>query len=106
MQQLAEHNFSIATKIQVHEVFKAKLNKDVPKYTVLGACSPSIAYEALAIDKDFGVMMPCNVVVYEDGGKTQVTVKDPEMMKKAVCEQLHPLMDQIRLQMEAVLQSI
>ena len=75
---LKAEGFGVLTRIDVHDTLKAKLNVAFRRYTVLGACNPSLAHKALSHDLGFGVLIPCNVTVYEDdNGKAVVTAVDP-----------------------------
>ncbi|MBI5544233.1 MAG: DUF302 domain-containing protein [Deltaproteobacteria bacterium] len=75
---LKEEGFGILTEIDVQATLKKKLDLDFRRYRILGACNPPFAHQALSEEIDIGVMMPCNVVVYEgDDGKTHVTAIDP-----------------------------
>lgn len=77
-QALKEEGFGVLTEIDVKDTLKKKLNVDFRRYRILGACNPTLAYEALRQNLGVGVMMPCNVVVYEgDNGRTVVTAVDP-----------------------------
>lgn len=77
---LKVEGFGVLTRIDVHSTFKEKLNADFRKYTILGACNPPLAHRALLADADVGLLLPCNVTVQEEGGKTVVTAVNPEMM--------------------------
>ena len=74
---LKKEGFGIITEIDVKAVVKNKLNIDVDKYIILGACNPTFAHKGLEMEKDLGLLMPCNVVVYEDKGKTFVVSTRP-----------------------------
>jgi len=79
---LKGQGFGILTEIDVKKTLKAKLDKDFTKYVILGACNPPMAYKALTEEVDIGLLLPCNVTVYEDSksGKTVVSAIDPEIM--------------------------
>ncbi len=66
---LKEEGFGILAEIPVSDIFKNKMNIDFGGYIILGACLPPLALQALEIDRDLGTLLPCNVVVYENGGE-------------------------------------
>lgn len=77
-EELAKEGFGILTEIDVRKKFSEKLQKEFRDYTILGACNPPLAYQALNREIDLGTLLPCNVVVYtRDDGKTAVMVMDP-----------------------------
>lgn len=61
----------------MHEKFKEKLGIDFPRYVILGACNPPSAHKALLAEENIGLMLPCNVIVYESGGKTRIGMIKP-----------------------------
>lgn len=77
-EELKKEGFGILTEIDVKETFKKKLDVDFRNYRILGACSPSFAFEAIKAEDKIGTMLPCNVIVQElEDGKIEITAVDP-----------------------------
>jgi uncharacterized protein (DUF302 family) len=75
---LKEQGFGVLTEIDVKATMKAKLDVDFQRYVILGACNPPLAFQALSTDKNVGLMLPCNVVVYDNGdGTSTVSALNP-----------------------------
>jgi len=78
---LQEQGFGIITEIDVKKTFKKKINKNFQEYRILGACNPEIAHEALSINLDIGLLLPCNVVLWGNGNNsTTVSAINAEKM--------------------------
>jgi uncharacterized protein (DUF302 family) len=76
-QELKKEGFGILTTIDVREKFREKLGMDFPDYLILGACNPDLAHRALLEEEDIGLLLPCNVVIYDKDGKTMLDVIKP-----------------------------
>ena len=72
--------FGVLTEIDVSATLKAKLGIDTPPYVILGMCNPQLAHQSLSLEIDIGVLLPCNVVVYEHKGQTTISAQDPALM--------------------------
>jgi uncharacterized protein (DUF302 family) len=83
-EELKKEGFGVLTTIDIRETLKKKLNVDFPRYVILGACNPPFAHQALQAEEQIGLLLPCNVIVFEKDGKTTVSAFDPMTMTKLV----------------------
>ena len=81
---LKKEGFGVLMEIDVQEKMKKKLGVDMSKYIILGACNPPNAYKAILTEENIGLMLPCNVVVYEKGGKTVLSFIRPTVAMQMV----------------------
>ena len=100
---LKSEGFGVLTEIDVRDTLRAKLGVEFKRYKILGACNPPLAYRALQAEPDVGVMLPCNVIVYEDAGGTMVTAVDPMQTIAAQHAELRPIAEEVRAKLTRVL---
>lgn len=82
---LGQEGFGVITEVDIRATMKAKLGEDFRAYTILGACNPRLAFEALQLEDKVGAMLPCNVVVQDaGGGRTEVSAIDPVASMQAI----------------------
>lgn len=81
---LKAEGFGVLSEIDIKEKLKEKLGVDFRNYVILGACNPALAYETLQEEIDIGLLLPCNVIVYELDGKTVVSAVDAARMLSVV----------------------
>jgi uncharacterized protein (DUF302 family) len=101
---LAAEGFGILTEIDVAETLRAKLGVERSPYRILGACNPELAALALDAELDVGLLLPCNVIVYDDGGGTVVAALDPATMVDITANpELEPIARDARARLERAL---
>lgn len=81
---LKTEGFGVLSQIDIQAKLKEKLGVEFPRYVILGACNPAIAYQALQAEINLGLLLPCNAVVYEQGGRIHVGVVDAAKMLSVV----------------------
>lgn len=82
--ELAKEGFGVLWEIDVQKTMKEKLNKEYDDYTILGACNPSLADEALQAEEEIGLFLPCNLLVYKQGDSVFVSVVLPTKVMSVV----------------------
>jgi uncharacterized protein (DUF302 family) len=106
---LATQGFGVLTSIDVRQTFRQKLDVDFRPYVILGACNPQFALQALHTDIDIGLLLPCNVVVYEGdaAGTSVVAVMDPiAALGLTGRDDIRPLATEVRNRLETALRSL
>ena len=102
--ELKKEGFGVLTAIDVRETLKKKLDVDFKKYVILGACNPPFAYKALQIEEEVGLLLPCNVIVYEKEGKTAVSAFDPMVMMTVLGnDRMRQVADEVKQRLERVI---
>jgi len=106
---LKGEGFGVLTEIDIRGAFKEKLGVDFRPYRILGACNPPLAHRALTEEIDIGLLLPCNVVVYEgdDPGTAVVAALDPVLqLGVAGRDDLGPLADDVRARLKRVIDAL
>lgn len=105
---LKEKGFGVLTEIDIKATLKAKLDKDLPGYKVLGACHPPSAYEAIMSEAHIGLMLPCNVILRDvGGGHVEVSAVDPVASMQAVeNKSLGAVAMDVRTRLQEVIQGL
>jgi uncharacterized protein (DUF302 family) len=105
---LSDQGFGVLTTIDVKATLKKKLDVDRRPYVILGACNPNYAHQALEIEEDLGLLLPCNVVVYEgDDGKTVVAAIDAGAMMSVVGnDALEPVAESVNPLLRAAIDAV
>jgi uncharacterized protein (DUF302 family) len=102
-EELKTEGFGVLCEIDVQATLKEKLGVDGAPYTILGACNPPLAHQALEAEPDLGVLLPCNVIVYQRDGDTHISAIDAERMLSIVGnEQLAPIAADVKRRLREV----
>jgi uncharacterized protein (DUF302 family) len=105
--ELKKEGFGVLTFIDVKETLKQKIDVDFKKYAILGACNPPIAHRALQEEEEIGLLLPCNVIVYEKDDKTRVSIFDPMVMTWIMeNDNMKPIATEVQERLQRVLQAI
>ncbi len=106
-EELKKEGFGVLTTIDVKDTLKKKIDVDFKKYTILGACNPPIAHKALQTEEEIGLLLPCNVIVYEKDDKTNVSMFDPMLMTNIVDnEKMGPIAKEVKEKLQRVLAEV
>jgi uncharacterized protein (DUF302 family) len=106
-QALQNEGFGVLCEIDIKEKLKEKLGVEFHDYIILGACNPPLAYQALQHEKDLGLLLPCNVVVYNDGGQTVVAAIDAARMLSVVGNpRLEPIAAEVNERLRKVVDGV
>ncbi len=101
---LKEQGFGVLTEIDLQRTLKDKIGVDIPRQVILGACNPQFAWRALQADADVSLLLPCNVVVRETSGGSEVAAVDPRaMLGVAEAEGMRSLAEEVRERLSVAL---
>lgn len=105
---LAREGFGVLTEIDVQATFKKKLDVDRKPYVILGACNPSLAHKALEAEPSMGVLLPCNVDVFqgEDGATWVQAIRASELFKLVENPQVKPIADDVDARLQRVIAAV
>jgi uncharacterized protein (DUF302 family) len=104
---LKEEGFGVLTKIDVKATLEKKLDTNFRKYVILGACNPPLAHRALSTELEIGLLLPCNIIVYEEDGGSVVSIVDPISMLGVVeSPELEPVASEARTRLERVAKAL
>ena len=106
--ELQCEGFGVLSDIDVAAKMKEKLGKDMPRYRILGACNPALAYQAISAVEEIGLLLPCNVLVREDAaGTVHVSFMDPASVLSLVDDPgVEPLAADVKAKLERVLAAL
>ena len=104
---LQDEGFGILTEADIQAAFREKLGLTFRPYKILGACNPSLAHRALTSELEIGALLPCNVVLYEDGGRVVVSAMDPSAVLSLVSNaEIEGIADEARGRLERALRKV
>lgn len=104
VEALKAEGFGVLTEIDVKATMKKKLDVDVQPYVILGACNPKLTYQGLQAEPELGLLLPCNVIVYDSGdGSSRVSIVDPlQMLGVVENPALQPVADEANSRLRRV----
>lgn len=106
-EELKREGFGVLTTIDVKDTLKKKINVDFKNYTILGACNPPLAHKALQVEEELGLLLPCNVIVFEKDGKSTVSIFDPMVMTQIIENpEMNSVAEQVKEKLMRVLEAV
>jgi uncharacterized protein (DUF302 family) len=103
--ELKAEGFGVLCEIDVQATMRDKLGVERDPYLILGACNPPLAHQALEAEPELGVLLPCNVVIYQDQGKTRIAAINPDRMLSIVDnDKLAPVAADVKARLGAVVE--
>lgn len=106
-EELKKEGFGVLTEIDVKATMKKKLDVDHPNYKILGACNPPLAYKALTAEAELGLLLPCNIIVYEKNDDTFVSAIDAKAMFQIVNRKdVEPIADEVNKKLKIAIDNV
>lgn len=108
-EELAKEGFGVLSEIDIAGALRKKLDIDFRPYVILGACNPPLAHQALQAERDIGLLLPCNVIVYEadEEGTSVVAAMDPvEALSLTDNAAIRPLAEEVKERLRRVLAAV
>ena len=106
-EELKKEGFGVLTTIDVKDTLKKKIDVDYKRYTILGACNPKLAHGALQVEEELGLLLPCNVVVYEKNDKSVISIFDPIVMTAVVDNpDMKPVAEEVKSKLKRVIEAV
>ena len=107
---LSDQGFGVLTEIDMKATLKAKLGEDMEDYLILGACNPPLAHRAVNVDRQIGLLLPCNVIVRADPADNTAVIVDainPQVMSQLVDQPgMHEVADDVTTKLQAAIASL
>ena len=103
---LADRGFGILHEIDLTATLKNKIDKDIERVLILGACNPGFAGKAFDVSKDVALMIPCNVVIRESGGGCVIEAQNPDLLSQVISGGLQDLADELTTDMRSMMKDL
>jgi uncharacterized protein (DUF302 family) len=104
---LKDEGFGVLSTIDVQKTLKEKIDVDREPYVILGACNPGLANQAIQAESEIGLLLPCNVIVFQQDGQTRVSFMDPEAaLSLTGNDEIQPLAQDVKSRLERVLDAL
>ncbi|CAB5036452.1 unannotated protein [freshwater metagenome] len=106
-QTLADHGFGVITEINMQDTLRTKIGVEIDHYVILGACNPTFAAQALSVEPEIGLLLPCNVVIRSTDQGTVVDFINPQMMTDlAASPEMRAIAEQVAVKLNAALAAL
>lgn len=106
-EELKKEGFGVLTTIDIKETLKKKIDVDFKKYTILGACNPKLAHSGLQVEEELGLLLPCNVIVYEKNEKIVVSIFNPRVMTLVIDNpEMKTVAEEVKNKLQRVLEAV